>query len=89
MNPKLVFGLFIAVAVVQLATPIGQIWKYEDALQTGRSYKFRTAPVDPYDAFRRKYVALNHAGTVTTIREGDKIRPRGLATYMQAARKEA
>jgi uncharacterized membrane-anchored protein len=79
MNPKLVFALFIAVAVVQLATPIGQIWKYEDTLRTGRVYKFRTAPVDPYDAFRGKYVALNYAGTVTAIREGDQIRPRGLA----------
>jgi uncharacterized membrane-anchored protein len=79
MNPKLIFGLFVAVSAVQLATPLGQIWKYEDALRTGRPYKFLTAPVDPYDAFRGKYVALNYAYTWTTLREGHTISPRGSA----------
>lgn len=69
MNPKLIFGLFVAVAAVQLATPVGQIWKHEDTLRTGKAYKFRTAPVDPYDAFRGRYVALNYADTVTTSKE--------------------
>jgi uncharacterized membrane-anchored protein len=73
MNPKLAFGLFLALAIAQLAMPLGQIWKYEDILQTGRLYKFRTAPVDPYDAFRGKYVALNYADTVATLHKGDRI----------------
>jgi uncharacterized membrane-anchored protein len=79
MNPRLVFGLYIAVAIVQLAMPIGQIRKYEDILLTGRSYKFLTAPVDPYDAFRGKYVALNYAYTWTILHEGNKMGPRGSA----------
>ena len=79
MKPKLVFGLFLALALTQLAMPLGQIWKYEDVLKTGRLYKFRTAPVDPYDAFRGKYVALNYAGSETKLREGDKIHYRGPA----------
>jgi uncharacterized membrane-anchored protein len=77
MNPKLVLGLFIALALAQLAAPIFQIWKYEDVLDTGQPYKFRTAPVDPYDAFRGKYVALNYAGTVATIRKEERTSPYG------------
>jgi uncharacterized membrane-anchored protein len=69
MNPKVLFGLFVAVAMVQLAAPLGQIWKHEDILRTGVAYKFRTAPVDPYDAFRGRYVALNYADAVTTSQE--------------------
>jgi len=79
MNPKLVFGLYVALAIAQLAMPIGQIRKYEDVLRTGRPYKFLTAPVDPYDAFRGKYVALNYAYTWTTLHEGHKLGPRGAA----------
>jgi uncharacterized membrane-anchored protein len=79
MNPKLSFMLFVAMSIVQLATPLGQIWKYEDVLQNGRQYKFLTAPVDPYDAFRGKYVALNYANTWTILREGHNLGPRGSA----------
>jgi uncharacterized membrane-anchored protein len=73
MKPKLIFGLFLVLAIVQLATPLGQIWKYEDILKSGQLYKFRTAPVDPYDAFRGKYVALNYANTETVLRKGDSV----------------
>jgi uncharacterized membrane-anchored protein len=76
MKPRLLFGLFVAVAVAQLAVPVGQIWKYEDILHTGTIYKFRTAPVDPYDAFRGPYVALNYADTVASLRQGEKLEYR-------------
>ena len=51
----IVFGL---VALVQLAVPASLIWKREQTLQKGSVWKFRTAPVDPVDAFRGRYVAL-------------------------------
>jgi uncharacterized membrane-anchored protein len=73
MNPKWVFGLFLVLAIAQLALPLGQIWKYEDVLRTGQLYKFRTAPVDPYDALRGKYVALNYADTEAVLRNGYQI----------------
>jgi uncharacterized membrane-anchored protein len=76
MNPKAVFGLFVAVAAVQLTVPAFQIWKHEDILRTGMPYKFRTAPVDPYDAFRGRYVALNYADTQAPVRRGDKLEYR-------------
>lgn len=73
MNPKLVFGLFLVLAIAQLALPLGQIWKYEDVLRTGQLYKIRTAAVDPYDALRGKYVALNYADTEAVLGNGYKI----------------
>lgn len=88
MNPRLIFVLFLLLSVAQLATPIGQIRKYEDLLRTGHAYKFRTAPVDPYDAFRGKYVALSYANTVTTLRKGDNIGFSGPA-YVALSRDES
>jgi uncharacterized membrane-anchored protein len=86
MNPKLVFGLFLVLAIAQLALPLGQIWKYEDVLRNGRLYKFRTAPVDPYDALRGKYVALNYADTEAVLRSGDSINPHGGPAYVSLRR---
>ena len=79
MKAKVIFGLFAVLAAVQVTVPVSQIWKHEDILATGRAYKFRTAPVDPYDAFRGRYVALGFAGTVTSIRAGDELGYRGHA----------
>jgi uncharacterized membrane-anchored protein len=76
MNAKVIFGLFMAVAAAQVAVPLGQVWKYEDVLRTGKAYKFRTAPVDPYDAFRGRYVALNYDGTSAPVRKGDRLEYR-------------
>ena len=56
-----------------MAVPIGQIRKYENVLQTGQIYRFRTAPVDPYDAFRGKFVALSYANTAAPIKNGDTL----------------
>lgn len=73
MKAKVIFGLFVTLAAMQLAVPVSQIWRHENVLATGRAYKFRTAPVDPYDAFRGRYVALGFAGTVASIRAGDQL----------------
>ena len=81
MNPKWVFGLFLILAVIQVAMPLGQILKYENVLRTGRLYKFHTAPVDPYDAFRGRYVALNYVDTDATLHEGDHLN-RGDPAYV-------
>lgn len=49
---------FLLVALVQLYVPAQMIWNREEILETGKAYKFRTAPIDPNDPFRGKYVAL-------------------------------
>jgi len=50
--------VFVLVAFAQLAVPASLIWKREQTLRHGSVWKFRTAPVDPVDAFRGRYVAL-------------------------------
>jgi uncharacterized membrane-anchored protein len=50
--------LFIVMALAQVAAPASLIWKRERTLRQGSVWKFRTAPVDPVDAFRGRYIAL-------------------------------
>ena len=50
--------LFVLMVVAQLAVPTSMIAKRELTLRNGELYKIRCAPVDPYDAFRGKYVQL-------------------------------
>lgn len=56
---KILFGVFFVAAFVQVAVPVSMIARKEVTLNTGRQYKFKTAPVDPHDAFRGQYVALS------------------------------
>lgn len=58
MNRRLIIGLFLCVSFVQIITPFSMIIKRESVLKDGEQFKFKTAPVDPYDAFRGRYVAL-------------------------------
>jgi hypothetical protein len=61
MNRTRILALvFLAVAAVQVALPAMRIRQYEQTLQGGTAYKFRTRPVDPYDAFRGRYVTLGY-----------------------------
>ena len=49
---------FVALALIQIAVPLQMIAQREATLRRGDQYKFQTAPVDPADAFRGRYVAL-------------------------------
>jgi uncharacterized membrane-anchored protein len=65
---NLILTVFVCAAAVQLAVPLAMIARREQTLRHGRQYRFKTAPVDPYDAFRGRYVAINvdlSAGTAT------------------------
>jgi uncharacterized membrane-anchored protein len=57
-SSRIILALFAVVALAQLAVATSQLWRSEWTLRTGKPYKFKTAPVDPYDAFRGRYVAL-------------------------------
>lgn len=52
------FKIFIVLAIIQLAVPLYMIWHWEDILQTGKLYTWVTAPFDPNDALRGRYVDL-------------------------------
>lgn len=57
MNTRLLIGI-VLVSAAQLAAPAWMIAGRERTLREGALYRFRTAPVDPYDAFRGRYVAI-------------------------------
>jgi len=67
-NKKIVLIIFILVALVQLYVPAKMIFNREDVLQTGKKYKFRTAPIDPNDPFRGKYITLGFQDARITIK---------------------
>jgi uncharacterized membrane-anchored protein len=58
MKKNLAFIGFIILICMQLAVPVVMIVKSENVLMDGTAFKFKTKPVDPYDAFRGRYVAL-------------------------------
>src|SRR3954463_16177132 len=65
--------IFLLVAAVQLALPASRIFQYEQTLKEGRVFKFKTQPVDPYDAFRGRYVSLQFAAGVAEWKGGENL----------------
>ena len=58
---KLRIGIFILVALAQLSIPAFVAWSRIQTLAHGRVWKFKTAPFDPEDAFRGRYIGLRFA----------------------------
>ena len=56
---KITIAGFILTCLAQLFIPANMILDREDVLKTGTEYKFRTAPIDPNDPFRGKYIVLS------------------------------
>lgn len=73
MNSKRILLIaFLLVALAQLAIPVKMIWDREEVLDHGTLYKFRTAPVDPNDPFRGKYIALTFRDNTVEITDGEE-----------------
>lgn len=68
-------ALLVAVGLAQLAVPLGMIAGHERILEEGAVWRFRTAPVDPADAFRGRYLALGFAEREAPLAEGVSVRP--------------
>lgn len=50
--------LFILLIIAQLSVATRMIIQQEQIIQKGQAFLFKTAPVDPYDPFRGKYITL-------------------------------
>jgi uncharacterized membrane-anchored protein len=71
MKPPFWLPVVLAAGVMaQWAVPAGMIHRREQALRHGTVYRFRVAPVDPYDAFRGRYVALSLAERTAPAKDG-------------------
>ncbi len=58
-NKKVMLICFGLLVLLQLWTPAAMIRNREAVLRSGKIFKFRSAPVDPNDPFRGKYITLN------------------------------
>ncbi len=68
---KFLMPALIIVIIVQLLVPASMIANKYDILKNGEEFKFQTRPVDPYDAFRGRYVWL---GVENSIYYGDGVK---------------
>ena len=62
--------LLLLAVVVQWTLPAALAWRAEQTLRSGQRYYLRTAPVDPLDAFRGRYVALSFADASAALPAG-------------------
>ena len=67
-NKKFILAAFILVALAQLYVPAKMILDREKVLANGIDFKFKTAPIDPNDPFRGKYVRLQYEDNVIEIK---------------------
>lgn len=77
-------GIFILMAVAQLAVPVMLAWGRIKTLEHGRVWKLKTAPIDPVDAVRGKYVMLGFDAE-TKYRQPEQLKS---ADYIYAVLKE-
>lgn len=56
LTPRMI--VFIVLCFLQICVPGLMIGRREATLRMGTAYRFKTAPVDPHDPFRGRYVAL-------------------------------
>lgn len=69
ISKKIILPLFILVALTQLYVPSKMIFDREEILETGTDYKFSTAPIDPSDPFRGKYIILSYKDNVVAVKD--------------------
>ena len=59
--------LFGLLAIIQLYVPASMIIEREGILKEGKDFKFKTAPIDPVDPFRGRYVRLSFDNNMAEI----------------------
>lgn len=64
MSPRVKAAVLAGLSVAQLAAAGWSIARFESTLASGAAYRIRTIPVDPADAFRGRYVAVQPAITI-------------------------
>ena len=70
MNKKIILPAFIIMVLAQWYVPGSMIFNREKVLSDGKEFRFKAAPVDPYDPFRGKYIVLSfeeNAAQVTDV----------------------
>lgn len=71
MKTKYLIVAFAITAILQLAAPLKMIYDSESTERHGVEYKFKTAPIDPSDPFRGKYITLSFDLDITSVQTKD------------------
>jgi len=71
VNKLILIAAFILMVIIQLYFPARMIGRKEAILSGGKEYKFRTAPIDPNDPFRGKYIILSFEANSTHVTNAD------------------
>ena len=70
-NKKILLFIFLLVAIAQILAPAKMIFDQEEILEKGTVYKFETAPIDPNDPFRGKYITLQYKANTFEVLNGE------------------
>ncbi len=62
-------SVFAIVMLLYLWVPFNMIQHTEKILKQGTSHRFRLEPIDPYDAFRGRYVVLFYGNTAVPAKD--------------------
>lgn len=71
MKTKYLIIAFAITALLQISAPLKMIYDSESTERNGVEYKFRTAPIDPSDPFRGKYITLSFDIDITSVQTND------------------
>ncbi|WP_370309609.1 GDYXXLXY domain-containing protein [Sinimarinibacterium flocculans] len=74
-------ALLTLAVILQWAVPGHLIRRGQQTLEQGTAYRFRTAPVDPVDPFRGRYVALDFEAARVPLPRGQGGYRRGQRVY--------
>lgn len=86
-NKKIIWIAFVLLVLLQLWVPASVIRKKENILSEGTAFKFRTAPRDPNDYLRGKYVFLSF--NENSFESASKEWDQGQTVYLTIGRDSA
>ena len=84
-NKYFLLIVFVFVAAAQIYVPTSMILEREDILSTGKTFKFKTSPIDPNDPMRGKYITLSFDENSYTI-HGEQQFDRGEDVFVHLSK---
>lgn len=86
MKTKYLIIAFAITALLQISAPLKMIYDSESTERNGVEYKFRTAPIDPSDPFRGKYITLSFDIDITSVQTNDTTWVRNEPIFVSLAK---
>ena len=71
MNTKFILIAFLLMVIIQIYVPAKMIFAKEEVIAQGKEFRFKTAPVDPTDPFRGKYIILSFEENAFQVTNAD------------------